>query len=104
VADTPDQPSLESLTIDSFRECGGTSFALLDGDLRLELQLVAVRALGQEPAGGRQPFALTFRGPTDPVMPQATYLLGHAALGEHGIFLVPVGGSELGTDYEAIFA
>jgi hypothetical protein len=105
VADQPEQPGLDSLTIGSFRECEGDSFAaLLDGDLRLELELVEVRTLGQEPTGGRQPFSVLFRGPPEPVLPQATYQLGHAALGEHWIFIVPIARSERGTDYEAIFA
>ena len=39
----------------------------------------------------REAFALHFRGPADPPLPQATYRLAHDGLGDLEIFIVPVG-------------
>lgn len=47
-------------------------------------------------------FCLTFRGPRDPVYPQATYRLQAAGL-DNEVFLVPVARDDKGTVYEAIF-
>ena len=43
------------------------------------------------------------RGPVDPLLPQGVYRIGHQALGEHGIFVVPIGRDAEGTRYEAVF-
>jgi hypothetical protein len=53
---------------------------------------------GQE----RQQFSLVFRG--SPGLPQATYRLSHAELGDVDIFLVPIGPDGDGMKYEAAFA
>ena len=48
-------------------------------------------------------FALLFRGPRDPIVPQGQYRLAHATLDCFDLFLVPVGRDDQGTYYEAIF-
>lgn len=48
-------------------------------------------------------FWLMFRGPAEPVLPQRTYHLKHAVLGEMDFFLVPVGRDENGVNYQAAF-
>ena len=53
--------------------------------------------------GGRQPFSLLFRGPTEHRLEQATYPLEHPQLGTVEIFMVPVGVSGSGLEYEAVF-
>jgi hypothetical protein len=95
----------ETLTIDSFRPLEGTVLHLqpAPGAVQLDLTLLEVRSLGDAPNGMREPFALLFRGPPDPLLPQAIYRIGADALGEHDIFIVPVGRTAEGTDYEAIF-
>lgn len=73
----------------------------------IELELVEAEAgtppPPEEDGIRREPFALLFRGPAEPRLPQATYPFEHAALGRLEIFIVPVAGDESGTDYEAIF-
>jgi hypothetical protein len=49
------------------------------------------------------PFTLTFVGPLQPVLPQRIYHMEHAAVGEFALFLVPVGPSAQGMQYEAVF-
>jgi hypothetical protein len=93
------------LTIDSFRPHEGTTFVLhATAEHRVDLTLAGVRALGPGSHGSREPFALDFRGPADaPVLAQMTYRLTHEQVGEQEIFLVPVGVTPAGADYEAIF-
>ena len=54
--------------------------------------------------GDRLPFALVFRGPTTPLLPQATYAMEHRDWGRFEIFLVPIGKDERGVRYQAIFS
>jgi Domain of unknown function (DUF6916) len=80
----------------------GQSFSVVqnEGDLRLEL--VQVRML--PPHSRREkPFALLFRGPSQPVLSQRIHTLAHADLGALAVFLVPVSGGQAGVDYEAVF-
>lgn len=65
---------------------------------------------GSEPGGvgpdgqERRQFSLVFRGPQAPVLPQHTYQLTHADLGELELFLVALGPDAEGMLYEAAFA
>jgi hypothetical protein len=52
---------------------------------------------------GRDPFAVYFRGPRSPILPQAIYTLRGDAVSFDQIFIVPVGQNGEGTEYEAIF-
>lgn len=72
---------------------------------RLSLELIETRALGSAtvPDAKRKPFALVFRGPLSPVLPQQIYPLRNPAFEELAIFLVPVGKDGKGTQYEAVF-
>jgi hypothetical protein len=99
---------LDKLTVEDFRPTVGQAFSLQAGDAtELTLTLVDARLIdpGSAPAsdGHRSPFALDFRGPTDPILPQATYRLENTAVGVLEIFVVPIGRSDAGTNYEAIF-
>jgi len=59
---------------------------------------------GQGPDGQtRNQFSLVFRGPASPLLPQGTYVLTHAELGELALFLVPIGAEPEGVRYEAAF-
>jgi hypothetical protein len=91
-------------TLEPFSAAVGEPFDVrADGALALQLVLVEARRLG-ETNEGREAFALLFRGPVEPVMQQATYRLSNDRLGERDIFIVPVGRTAEGTDYEAIFS
>ncbi|MEA2219329.1 MAG: hypothetical protein QOJ35_1955 [Solirubrobacteraceae bacterium] len=92
---------LAALTLDAFTPLVGDAFAIAE-PARLTLELSEASGAGEWP-GGRQPFRLLFRGPPDPVLPQAIYRLEHARLGALEIFVVPVGRDDDGTSYEAIF-
>ena len=100
---------LERLTVDDFRPTVGQPFSVDAGEAgTLELELLEARtiepgAAAADDAGHRSPFALDFRGPVDPLLPQSIYRLEHESVGELEIFIVPVGRTEAGTDYEAIF-
>jgi len=100
---------LERLTVDDFRAAVGQAFTFDAGEIgTFELTLVEARTIEPnappvDASGHRSPFVLDFRGPADPILPQAIYRLENDSLGALEIFMVPVGRSEAGTDYEAIF-
>ncbi|HEX3701816.1 MAG TPA: hypothetical protein VHU82_00705 [Vicinamibacterales bacterium] len=92
------------LTLSHFADCVQRSFTTADGDAELNLVLIeASKGIGGAP-GGREPFALLFRGPASPRLRQATYAVVHPTLGSLPIFLVPVGEDADGMLYEAVFA
>jgi hypothetical protein len=93
----------DPLTVEDFRPRVGEAFVVrADDGAGIELELTEARSLG-EAFQDREAFSLLFRGPAEPVMPQATYRMANDGLGEQDIFIVPVGRTDVGTDYEAIF-
>ena len=48
-------------------------------------------------------FSLIFDGPAHPALGQKIYWLTHSQLGEHAIFLVPIGADEATRRYQAVF-
>jgi hypothetical protein len=48
-------------------------------------------------------FSLLFNGPESPMMPQGTYALAHAQMGEVLLFLVPLGPQNRQMVYQAVF-
>ena len=60
----------------------------------------------QPPSGAPvpQPFTLLFRGPPQFVLPQRIYRFEHDTLGELNVFIVPVGRTAAGVNYEAVFS
>ena len=50
-----------------------------------------------------EPFSLLFVGPSSPVFSQQVFPLNHSQLGDTDIFLVPIGESDDGVEYEAVF-
>jgi hypothetical protein len=92
---------MEQLALSDFADAVGAAFSIGDGDDALELTLERADAL---PAWSpqTQSFRLEFRGPFEPILPQATYTLRrHGAAVE--VFIVPVARDRSGTQYEAIF-
>ena len=62
----------------------------------------AIRYMEEQPRS--EPFSLVFLGPSNPILPQATYRLTHDRLGQLDIFIVPVGPDPQGRiQYEAVF-
>ena len=95
----PEGPSLETLTVDQFRERLNDRFQVAPGDGEpFEVELVEVTEIAREP-GGRAPFSLVFQGGPSPPLEQAIYRVEHDGLGTIEIFLVPIGPDR----YEAVF-
>jgi hypothetical protein len=102
------------LTYDQFSERVGETFDVAVGDGRV-VPVVLVEATESSEAGGpgpdgeqRRQFSLEFRGSAGQVLPQRTYALTHAELGDLELFLVPIGPDkgpdDGGMRYEAVFA
>ncbi|MBE0611635.1 MAG: hypothetical protein IH609_19800 [Dehalococcoidia bacterium] len=82
----------------------GVAFRVSDLAAPLTLRLESITPAGALPVGGgRQPFSLVFRGPANPLLPQAIYRLESDAVEPLEIFLVPIGRDADGVTYEAIF-
>ena len=95
---------LETLTNESWSECLGGSFELLDdGRGTIIMMLAEVTGLGHGAPGRRDPYSLVFRGPPAPILPQRIYRLRHEQMGDLELFLVPIGPDGEGMRYEAIF-
>jgi hypothetical protein len=93
-----------ALTQEDFAKCVNRKCQVHHGPSTLELQLVECRKLSAPGSSGqREAFALLFRGPKTPVLPQQTYQFDFEPLGAVEIFIVPLGPDESGMRYEAIF-
>jgi hypothetical protein len=90
-----------------FRLSGGPSPAGYPPFFDAELTDVTDYPAGP-PDAARTPFAVLFRGPAEPVMPQGTYRVEHEQLGALELFIVPVGPApdeaSTGMCYEAVFS
>jgi len=71
---------------------------------RLVMTMTAAAAVSGGLPGGRKPFSLTFRGPLQPQLPQATYDFEHPVHGVIAIFIVPIAADADGVTYEAVFS
>ena len=94
--------SLDQLRPGDFQPLVGERFTVVLNEGDLGLELIDVRVMRSH-SRREDPFALTFRGPRQPVLPQRIYTVAHAKTGQLVIFLVPVQGSGEGIDYEAVF-
>jgi hypothetical protein len=95
----PEGPSLDTFTVDQFRERLHDRFRIAPDDAEpFEVELVEVTEIPREP-GGRTPFSLVFQGGPSPPLPQAIYRVEHDGLGTLDIFLVPIAVDR----YEAVF-
>ena len=95
---------LADLTLATFEPLVGDVFAvgIEPAGEDIEFVLESATSAGDWP-GGRQPFGLIFRGPPEPMLPQAIYALQHAALGALEIFVVPIARDAESVSYQAIF-
>src|ERR671912_541710 len=61
---------------------------------------------GWEGKLAREPFELIFDAESDgdDFPPQQTFILRHDRLGEHDVFLVPIGRHDSGVRYQAVFS
>lgn len=97
---------MPDLNLDGFAALQGQSFELrAQNALTLTAELVEARKLPAAPHLGRQPFALLFKGPPAPVLPQNMYQVTHPGSAQPlDIFLVPVSADASGACYEAVFS
>ncbi len=100
---------LEQFTVTTFSGRIGEAFRVHAEMATLDLELVGATEArsrttdaGARPQG-RTPFALVFRGPLEPALPQRIYRFEHEGLGEFELFIVPTGPDESGMQYEAVF-
>ena len=95
-------PLSDQLAQAHFEAAVGTGFDMLASDgqsVALVLRLFEVSAR-RSPRGYEQYSAL-FRGPATPLLPQSTYNLRHAVIGELPLFIVPIASDDEGVVYEA---
>ena len=89
-------------TRDDFAGCLHSMFRVMD-DPRIELDLELVQVSELQVTSSSQVFSILFQGPDGWFMPQHIYLLRHERLGDHEVFLVPVGKEGGSVLYEAVF-
>jgi hypothetical protein len=96
---------LEKLTAENFSPLVEQEFQIeLEHNKTLLVRLIEVTINNQsEEREGRQSFSILFRGPRDIQFEQGTYQVSHETLGEHSIFLVPIGPDDKGMCIEAVF-
>jgi hypothetical protein len=101
-----DSVSLDKLTLATFLPVVNTLFRVRVSDSAfVELQLTrATPARHSRPDGGdHKSFSLFFSGPGDRSLEQRTYLFEHDQIGRFDLFMVPVGRSGKGLEYQAVF-
>lgn len=90
-------------TLQQFSACIDQVFDIVGPiDTTAGLRLTSVDALSAAP-DSPPAFSLLFLGPPQPLLPQHTYTLQNAQLGQLAIFLVPLGPADDGIRYEAVF-
>jgi hypothetical protein len=95
----------DRLDLATFQPCVGQTFDVdVDGE-KLELTLTGATAGPWQPEGETAfAFELMFRGPREPVLPQAIYRMTNASLGPLDLFIVPLKNDADGTVYQAVFS
>jgi hypothetical protein len=104
---------LGELSFETFSGHIGEPFGVASADAGVEIEpgasgltfeLIEAVSLGAPmTAGMRGPFSLLFRGPSQPILPQAIYRLTHDQLGSLDLFLVPLQPETDGARYQAVF-
>lgn len=90
------------LTVATFEPHVGDRFQLArDGHPPFEAELTVARSLDSVPT--QVQFSLQFRAPLTAPVEQGIFRVGHPSLGSLDVFLVPIGRSEAGLVYEAVF-
>lgn len=94
---------IESITHESFESIVGDSVDLRTGDSDFQAVVKSVSLLHASPSQGRQPFSVVLQSKDTENHGQRTYRLSHPDLGDHELFLVPIGEGDEGVRYEMIF-
>jgi len=94
---------LATVRCEEFAACLDQDFEIVFTDGTLAVRLREARPLGVRPESIREPFALTFIADRPLRLPQGTYKMRNAQLGEMEIFLVQVAADQSGSSFEAVF-
>lgn len=94
---------LDVLTVDDFAAHSGAVFRLGTDTHALRLLSATAQGRAAQAPGGRAGFSLLFDGPLDAPLVQGVHCVVHPTQGPLDIFLVPVGASATGLQYEAVF-
>lgn len=81
---------------------GETFTVRVDDETAVRLELSSA----EQAAGVDRPdsaHSVVFRGPGDVFLEQRTWPVSHPTIGEHQLFLVPIGDADGGYQYEAVF-
>jgi hypothetical protein len=94
-----------NLTEKEFSKHVGSEFkvVLQDGEVALTLTEVKAYMPGENEQPGMERFSVFFDGKAALLLPQRTYQLRHAQMGEFDIFVTPISKNETGFRYEAVF-
>ena len=91
-----------TLEHDVFSRHLNTNFRISLGESNtVEVDLNTVNELQLSPRQER--FAIIFRGPKEPFLPQGSYRFEHDEMGEFILFIVPLRQDDDSTFYEAVF-
>lgn len=98
---------LQDLTYENTHQYAGDTFHLpFDTGVTIDLvleEVVVVMEKHLNPRMKRDAFAWHFIGPRTPMLRQNTYVMQHDTMGVLQVFIVPIGASEDGVRYEALF-
>jgi uncharacterized protein DUF6916 len=87
-----------------FAACVNQDFEVVRNDAdSLVLQLFDAHSRTAPSGATRDPFTLTFRGPSELRLPQGIYRMSNAQLGEMEIFLVQIAADQTSSTFEAVF-
>jgi hypothetical protein len=95
---------MQTLSLADFSDYNQHPFPVSAGGARITLTLTQVTEVKGGIPGGRKPFSLIFRGPAQPLLPQAMYDFEHPLHGVTPIFIVPLAADADGVTYEAVFS
>ena len=95
---------LATVRREQFATCLDQDFEIVFPDGTLPIKLSEAKQWGpDQPAHIRQPFTLTFRVARNLRLPQGTYKMRNAELGEMEIFLVQIAADANSSTLEAVF-
>jgi hypothetical protein len=94
---------LATVRYEQFAACLNQDFEVVFTDGTLPVKLSEARSLGVRAESTREPFSLAFVAGRPLRLPQGTYTMRHAHLGEMEIFLVQTAADQSSSTFEAVF-
>jgi hypothetical protein len=95
---------MHELTHEVWSGLVGETFTMrLDDGSTIDLVLSAAELAPGDASRNAGAHSVVFTGPGDRYFPQQIRPVSHQAIGEHSIFLVPIGEDDVGYQYEAVF-